>query len=68
MGRSGRFSTLTGLPRRLITLLFWHVGGEDLLIEQKIGAPLLLRSGCDNIIKPVEHVPKLKVRARIVQV
>ena len=50
MGRTGRFPNLTGLPRWLITLLFRHIGGEDLLVEQKVGAPFLLRSGRDDII------------------
>ena len=51
----------------LILLLFWHIGRENLLVKEKIGAPFLLRARCDDLIQATEHVTELKVGTCIIK-
>ena len=48
-------------------LLLGHVRRENLLVEQKVRAALLLGACSDNLIQAVEHIAKLEVRPRVVQ-
>ena len=64
---SWSFSTLARLARMLILLLLWHIGRENLLVKEKIGAPFLLRTRCDDLIQATEHVTELKVGTCIIK-